>query len=56
MKKWYESKTLWIAVMQGVIGVVVVLETQYPSIGAVAVAKSILDIALRTITFESLEK
>lgn len=44
------SKTLWVAVIQGAIGVIVVLSDMYPTAGWVIVAKSIVDIALRLIT------
>lgn len=49
-KEWYMSKTLWIAVLQGVLGVVVVLATQHPTWGWALVAKSVIDGILRILT------
>ena len=50
MKKRYESKSLWIAVAQGVAGILAVIYTQYPELGGVMIVKSMLDIYIRTIT------
>jgi len=53
-KPWYLSKTIWIAVIQGVIGVLASLSTS-PDIhivGYIAIAKSGLDILLRALTSE----
>lgn len=55
MKKPWQSKTLWIALFQAVLGFVVVLESQYPTIGYVVVLKSALDIAIRMMTFSEIE-
>ncbi len=49
-KPWYESKTIWIALIQAVIAVVIVVSTQYPAIGGLLVLKSILDILNRFVT------
>lgn len=49
-KNWYQSKTLWIAIIQGVLGVLAVVTTQYPELGGALVAKSILDFTLRFMT------
>ena len=49
-KKWYTSKTLWIAVIQGLAGVVAIVATDYPQLGSIAIAKSILDLLLRMVT------
>ena len=49
-KSIFHSKTVWIAVLQGVIGVVVVLSTQLPELGWIAIFKSVLDFALRYVT------
>lgn len=46
-KKWYESKTLWLAIAQGVAGVFVVLATQYPAVGWIAIGKSVVDFFIR---------
>jgi hypothetical protein len=52
-KKLLQSKTFYVAVIQAIIGIVVVFTSTYPelqAVGGVAVAKSILDILLRTLT------
>lgn len=54
-KTIFKSKTFWIAVVQSIIAIVVVVEAQYPEIkamGGVLIFKSILDIVLRQITSE----
>ena len=49
-KKWYKSKTIWLAILTGISGVVIALSTQYPAAGALVVLKSLIDIALRYAT------
>lgn len=49
-KSILESKTFWLAVIQGVVGVLAVLITQYPTLGYIAIAKSIADVVLRLLT------
>lgn len=52
-KKLLQSKTFWLAIIQAVIGIVVVFTTAYPelqAVGSIAIAKSLLDILLRTVT------
>lgn len=49
-KSWYKSKIIWIAIIQAIIGVVVIFMTQFPEVGAIAIAKSVLDIVVRLIT------
>jgi hypothetical protein len=49
-KPWYASLTLWIAVAQGVAGILAVLLMQHPEIGMLVVAKSIVDIFIRLST------
>jgi hypothetical protein len=51
-KSFVYSKTFWIAILQVVVGVVVVLEGQYPNVGELLMVKSILDIILRGLTTE----
>lgn len=56
-KPWYQSKTIWIALIQGVIGVLAALSAN-PDIhfvGYIAIAKSGLDIILRALTSESVQ-
>lgn len=53
MKSWYQSKTIWIAVIQGILGVVVAFTTIDPAvstIGWIAAGKAILDMVLRSLT------
>lgn len=44
------SKVFWLAVIQGIIGVMVAIGTQIPNVGWVLVTKSALDILLRILT------
>lgn len=50
MKSWYKSKTVWLAILQAVAGIVVVFSTQHPEIGALVLMKSLLDVTLRFVT------
>jgi hypothetical protein len=47
------SKTVWVAIIQGVLGVVVALGTSIPTVGWMMVVKSVCDILLRTITTQT---
>ena len=52
-KRWYQSKTIRIAIIQALIGIVTAFVSSYPelqAVGIVAVIKSFLDIALRYVT------
>jgi uncharacterized membrane protein len=55
MKDWYKSKTIWIAIIQAIIGVLVVIETQYPGVGFIVLFKSVLDTFLRVATYTELD-
>ena len=48
----FTSKTFWLAVLQGILGVLVVIGTQVPELGWVTILKSIIDIGLRMMTTE----
>lgn len=50
MKKWYESKTLWVAFLSGVIGVLAVLTSEHPEIGYLVIANSVITAILRALT------
>lgn len=49
-KKWYESKTVWIAVIQAAMGLAIALQGVYPAAGSLLVLKSVLDILNRFLT------
>lgn len=55
MKSVLRSKVFWLAVIQGIAGVLVAVETQYPTAGALLIAKSLVDIVLRMITTEQVK-
>jgi len=53
MKSLLSSKTFWVAVIQAVVGGLVILFTEVPDlVGYVAIVKSIGDILLRIVTTE----
>lgn len=55
MKSIYKSKTFWLAVGQAVIGIIIVLQEVYPSVGALVLLKSGLDILLRVGTHQEVK-
>ena len=49
-KHWYQSKTIRIAIVQAIVGVLAAFISAYPelkAVGIIALLKSFLDIALR---------
>ena len=54
-KKWYTSWTIWYSIITGVAGIVTTLMTQYPDVGALAVANSIFVALLRIITIKPIK-
>ncbi len=50
MKSLFKSRTFWLAFAQAVAGAVVAFQYAYPEVGALLVAKSLVDIVLRIIT------
>jgi hypothetical protein len=44
------SKVFWVAILQGILGVVVVVSTSIPGVGWLMILKTIIDIALRMLT------
>jgi hypothetical protein len=50
IKKWYQSKTIWLAIIQAVIGITVAVMTHYDLIAYIAVVKSLGDVFLRYLT------
>jgi|TARA_Y100000310_G_scaffold323878_1_gene384925 hypothetical protein len=51
-KRWFQSKTIGLAILQGVAGVVAAFATEFDTVGWVVVIKSVVDIALRYYTKE----
>jgi len=49
-KSWYRSKSIWIAILQGIGGIMVAVGTEYDQVGGFLVLKSLLDIIVRGIT------
>lgn len=50
MKQWYQSRTLWYAILSGLAGVLAVLMTSYPEIGWLAITNAAIVAVLRAIT------
>lgn len=50
VKSLLQSKTFWVAAVQAMLGIVVIFATQYPAVGELVIAKSILDVFLRILT------
>lgn len=56
MKKWYKSKTVLIAILQGLAGSLMVIAPQLESgialdsVGYTLIVKSLIDVWIRTIT------
>ena len=56
-KPWWKSKTIIIAIVQGLLGLLAAIYAEYPvlvGVGYLAILKSALDVALRTITYEEI--
>lgn len=49
-KSIFESKNFWVAVIQGLAGVLLVILEHYPNIGYLMIAKSVIDVILRFLT------
>lgn len=56
MKSLTQSKTFWLAVIQAVVGGLVIFFTQIDMVGYVAIVKSVGDIVLRLATNEPIER
>lgn len=50
MKNWYKSKTIWVAVLMGVTGIITAMETEYALPGILISLKGLIDIWLRMNT------
>lgn len=54
MKSALLSKTIWLAIIQAVVGGLVIFFTQTDMVGYIAITKSIGDIILRMVTTEAI--
>jgi len=50
MKKWYRSNTIRVALLQAAAGIFLAFGTEYPDVGYVITAKSVIDFVLRYLT------
>ena len=57
VKSWYQSRSLRIAVLQAILGIITVFESNgvVQGIGYIAIVKSILDVLIRLDTTTTLE-
>ena len=55
-KAWYVSRTLWLALAQGLAGIFLALATEYQSVGWIVVGKAVIDGVLRVLTVAPLGK
>jgi len=56
MKSILQSRTVWVAIVQAVLSVVVVILTEADMVGYVGIIKSIVDILLRIDTTDVITK
>ena len=49
-KTFFQSKTMWLAILQAAVAVVVVFESYYPGVGVLLLLKSALDVIVRFYT------
>lgn len=54
-KQLWKSKTLWVAILQGALGIVMVLQTEMPEVGGLLLLKAALDMILRALTTKPLD-
>ena len=54
-KSWFKSKAVWLGIITISVGVLAVFETNFPTIGWVAIAKGVLDVLLRFATTTPIE-
>lgn len=55
MKKWYLSKTLWLAFLQAAAGILAAFILQFPEVALLLTGKSVVDVVLRFVTQAKLE-
>lgn len=53
-KKWYSSKTIWVAIITIALGILTAVEANL-TLGVVAIAKGVLDFLLRYTTTTTIE-
>ena len=49
-KKWYQSKTIILAILQGTAGVIAVIATEHNSTGFLLIVKAVIDVYIRYLT------
>ncbi len=54
MKKWYTSKTILLAIVQAAGGIFLALTSEYPDVGFLFMAKSVIDFIMRYFTSEEI--
>ena len=55
-KKWYTSKTIWIAVVGALTSIAVAVQAQYPEVAFVGIAISVLQVVNRFLTEQPVQK
>ena len=58
-KHWYQSRTIQIAIAQGVLGIIIAFEANDPSfkaLGVGAIAKTLIDVLIRISTYTEIGK
>jgi len=57
-KEWYKSKTIWVAVLQGVLGILIAMTDVVPAqwVGFVLMGKTFIDLIIRSLTAQPLGK
>lgn len=54
-KRLLQSKTIWLAIIQAILGITIAVFTELDMIGYIAIVKSLADIALRYVTKASIK-
>jgi len=49
-KKWYQSKTIILAILQGAAGVITVIATEHNNTGFLLIVKAVVDVYIRYLT------
>lgn len=56
MKKYYLSKTIRIAALQAILGLLIAFGSEYPEVGGIVLAKSAVDVLIRSLTTGGITK